>query len=113
MSKSKDIGNAGERNHRLILAVAFPDIVRYPDRYHPTRDHDNTGSWHIESKKRNTWNIKDVVRDMENGVPIHTPWAIMYEDRDRRKKENPSGVYGVVPGDLLARLIDAADAQEW
>jgi hypothetical protein len=76
-----------------------------PDRYHPTKDHINTGIWHVESKKRNTWNVKDVVRQMEQMVPEGEPWVIMYEDRDRRKKENPSGAFAILPGELFAELL--------
>lgn len=110
MSKSKDIGNAGERNHRSILRAVWPEIDRYDDRYHPTRDHKNTGRYHVESKKRATWNIKDVVRDMEQKVPIEVGlrWFIAYEDRNRTLKDNPSGTYAIIPLPELARLLQAA-----
>ena len=105
MSKSKDIGNAGERHHRVILRPVWPKIKKYKDRYDPTRDHGKTGGWHVESKKRNTWNIKDVVRSMEDNVPEGTPWIIAYEDRNRIKKENPSTVVAILPLELLADLM--------
>jgi len=105
MSKSKDKGNAGERHHRAILRGLWPDIEKYWDRYDPTRDHRNTGEWHVESKKRNTWNIKDVVRSMETHVPSGTPWLICYEDSNRIKKENPSTVVGILPLELLAEVL--------
>lgn len=101
MSRSKDIGNAGERNHRKILAEVWPDIKIGP-RYHHTKDHAHTGYWHVESKKRNTWNIKDVVRSQEQ---VNGPWLICYEDRNRTKKENPSTVVGILPLTLLAELM--------
>ncbi len=104
MSRSKDIGNAGERNHRKILTPVWPNI-RIGPRYHPTRDHLRTGVWHVESKKRNTWNVKDVVRDMEEHVPAGVPWLICYEDRNRTKKENPSTVVGILPLKLLTELM--------
>lgn len=107
--RSKAIGSSGERNHRGILRPVFPDIDLGPP-YHPTKDHTNTGDWHIESKKRNTWNIKDVVKAMEQRVPEDEPWAIMYEDRDRRKKENPSGVYAIVPAEWFVELLAAYEA---
>ena len=102
MSKSKDIGNAGERNHRVILAPVWPKIKKYKDRYHPTRDHGKTGGWHVESKKRATWNIKDVVRSQEQ---VEGPWLICYEDRNRNKAENPSVVLGMLPLELLAEIM--------
>jgi hypothetical protein len=102
MSKSKDIGNAGERNHRRILRPLWPDIVRYPDRYHPTRDHDNTGPFHVESKKRATWNIKDVVVSQAR---VQGPWIIAYEDRNRTKVGNPSIAVGILPLDQLAEIL--------
>ncbi len=102
MSKSKDIGNVGERNHRVILAPVWPNIKKYKDRYHPTRDHGKTSGWHVESKKRATWNIKDVVRSQER---VEGPWLICYEDRNRNKAENPSVVLGMLPLELLAEIM--------
>ena len=102
MSKSKDIGNVGERNHRKILRKIWPGIKKYKDRYHPTRDHGRTGGWHVESKKRATWNIKDVVRSQET---VEGPWLICYEDRNRNKAENPSVVLGMLPLELLVELM--------
>ena len=105
MSKSKDIGNAGERNHRKILRKNWGAISINKDRYHPTKDHVGTGDWHVESKKRATWNIKDVVREMEEQVPEGVPWLIAYEDRNRNKTENPSVVVGILPLELLTDLM--------
>lgn len=103
---SKPIGNAGERNHRDILRVVWPDIEKHEDRYHPTDDHKNTGYYHVQSKKRKTWNIKDVVRNMEDRLGVDgEQWLIVYEDRDRRKKENPSGVYGFMPIEHIVWLL--------
>ena len=102
VSKAKDIGNVGERNHRDILRVVWPTIKKYKDRYHPTRDHGRTSGWHIESKKQATWNIKDVVRSQEQ---FKGPWIIAYEDRNRNKTENPSVVVGILPLELLAELL--------
>ena len=102
MSKSKDKGNVGERNHRKILRKIWPRICKYKDRYHPTRDHGKTNGWHVESKKRNTWNIKDVVRSQER---VEGPWIIAYEDANRTKLENPSTVVGILPLELLAELM--------
>ena len=102
MSKSKDIGNVGERNHRKILRKIWPQIKKYKDRYHPTRDHGKTGGWHVESKKRATWNIKDVVRSQEQ---VEGPWLICYEDRNRNKGDNPSVVLGMLPLELLVEIM--------
>lgn len=103
---SKPIGNAGERNHRDILRYVWPDIEKHEDRYHPTDDHKNTGAYHVQSKKRATWNIKDVVRHMEKWLDWHIdPWFIMYEDRDRRKKDNPFDVYAIIPAGLLVEIL--------
>jgi hypothetical protein len=107
MSKSKDIGNAGERNHRQILSSVWPDIKRKDDRYHPTQDHDNTGPFHVESKKRATWNIKDVVKAQIDGTP-HDQWIIAYEDRNRTKRENPSIPVAILPLTELAIILQYA-----
>lgn len=104
MSRSKDIGNAGERHHRRLLRLVWPDIDKGPDR-HPTDDHSNTGVWHVQSKKRSTWNIKDVVLHMEKHVSERDPWVVLYEDRDRRKKGNPSRVYAILPAEEFASLV--------
>jgi len=105
--KAKSIGNAGERHHREMLRRVWPDIKIGPPR-HPTDDHSNTGAWHVQSKKRATWNIKDVVRHMDK-YSVHEPWVVMYEDRDRRKVENPSGVYAILPAYDLIELLLAAE----
>ncbi len=105
MSKSKDIGNAGERNHRKILRKIWGAISINKDRYHPTKDHVGTGLFHVESKKRGTWNIKDVVRQQEQ---VDGPWLICYEDRNRNKAGNPSVVVGILPLELLVDLMVSA-----
>jgi signal recognition particle subunit SEC65 len=107
-NKSKAKGNEGERNHRRILSEVWPNIKNHDDKYHPTKDHDGTGRWHVESKKRKTWNIKDVVRQMENEVPEGEPWLIMYEDSNRKLKDNPSGVYAILPAELFVELMYVA-----
>jgi len=105
--KAKSIGNAGERNHRRMLSRVFPSIKIGPPR-HPTDDHSNTEDWHIQSKKRATWNIKDVVRHMDHYLP-EEKWIIMYEDRNRNLKDNPSGVYMILPAELGIDLLSTSE----
>lgn len=102
MSRPKDKGNQGERNHRRILARCWPDIKRCDNRYHPTRDHDNTEGWYVESKKRSSWNIKDVVRVQEQ---VKGPWLIAYEDSNRLLADSPSTVIGILPLKVLAEVL--------
>ena len=108
MSKSKDKGNVGERHHRVILRPLWPNIEKFWDRYDPTRDHRETADWHVESKKRATWNIKDVVRSMETHVPKDTPWLICYEDANRLRKENPTTVVAILPLEQLVEVLQFA-----
>jgi hypothetical protein len=84
---SKVKGWADElRDRQVYLQRVWPAVDSHPNSQHPTKDHGGTGTTHVQSKKRKTWNIKDVVRWMFD----HTgddPWFIIYSDGDKRKKD--------------------------
>lgn len=115
-NRSGRIGRSGEHVAVAALKRVWPKANRSDvDKQHPTRDLAQTGDWHVQVKKRKTWNIKDVVRHMEHHMskPKNAthPWMIVYMDSDRRKKSNPKGVYAIVPIETMATLLAAPRLQ--
>ncbi len=74
-------------DRRVYLSRVWPDCTSHHNKQHPTKDHAQTDRYHVQSKKRKTWNIKDVVREMLERVPEGEPWVILYSDGDKRKKD--------------------------
>ena len=112
VNKSGNIGRRGEHAAAAIFQKVWSKVNRSDvDKQHPTRDLAHTGDWHVQVKARKTWNIKDVVKHMEKWMNkpenATSPWMIIYMDSDRRKKDNPSGVYAILPAEQLARMMEA------
>ncbi len=104
MPRAARIGREGEHLAAKILRRLWPDANRDDvGKYDPYADLAHTGQWTVQVKRRATWNIKDVVRHMEDGAP--EPWMIVYMDSDRRKKDNPSDVYAIMPLDLVVSMM--------
>jgi len=74
-------------DRRVYLSRVWPDCTSHHDKQHPTKDHAATGRYHVQSKKRKTWNIKDVVREMFKRTG-GDPWLILYSDGDKRKADS-------------------------
>lgn len=107
VNKSGNIGRRGEHAAADALRAVWPEVNRSDvDKQHPTKDLAHTGQWHVQVKCRKTWNIKDVVKHMEEYMEdALDPWMIVYLDSDRRKKANPSGIYAILPVEELNRLL--------
>lgn len=106
---SKKKGWADEAyDRRVYLSRVWPDCTSHHDKAHPTKDHAGTGAYHVQSKKRKTWNIKDVVREMFGRVPPGQPWLILYADGDKRKADSIKDDVVILPArqyfDELAEL---------
>jgi len=105
VNKSGNIGRRGEHAAASVLRRAWPGVNRSDvDKQHPTKDLAHTGKWHIQVKARKTWNIKDVVNHMEK-YRSNPYWAIIYMDSDRRKKDNPKGLYAILPAGQYAEIM--------
>lgn len=111
-NRSGAIGRRGEHAATRAFARVWPKANRSDvDKQHPTRDLANTGRWHVQVKARKSWNIKDVVRHMEQWMGDKyqgQPWMIVYMDSDRRKKTNPKGLYAIMPVEWVEYLLDKA-----
>ena len=108
---SKTKGWADELyDRRVYLSRVWPDCTTHFNKQHPTKDHAGTGEYHVQSKKRKTWNIKDVVREMFERVPEGEPWVILYADGDKRKADAIKDDVIILPAkqyfDELAELED-------
>ena len=95
-------------DRRVYLSRVWPDCTSHHDKQHPTKDHGQTDRYHVQSKKRKTWNIKDVVREMFARVPEGEPWVILYADGDKRKADSIKEDVVILPAeqyfDELAEL---------
>ena len=114
MPKPSTIGREGEHTAAGMLRSVFLNVNRDDvPKAHPTKDLAHTGEWTVQVKRRKTWNIKDVVRHMEQEADGH--WFIVYMDRDRRKKDNPQEVYAIPPMTEMVRLlsIEKHDDDRW
>jgi hypothetical protein len=99
-------GWRGERNHRdAHLRDVWPRVDFHRNRQHPTKDHEFTGNWHVQSKARKTWNIKDVVRWMFEKVP-HKLWLVVYSDGDKRKADAIKLDVVIMPASTGMMLLD-------
>lgn len=114
---SKTKGWADELyDRRVYLSRVWPHCSSHHNKQHPTKDHAGTGRYHVQSKKRKTWNIKDVVREMFERVPDGEPWVILYADGDKRKKDSIKDDVIILPAvqyfDELAELHRLRE-KEW
>jgi hypothetical protein len=114
VNKPGNIGRRGEHAARKKLTVLWPDVNRDDvSKQDPVRDLAHTGQWVVQVKARKTWNIKDVVRHMEEWMKGDArPWMIVYMDSDRRKRDNPKGMYAILPLDTVIALIAATQEGE-
>lgn len=97
-------------DRRVYLSRVWPDATSHQSKQHPTKDHAGTGRYHVQSKKRRTWNVKDVVREMFERVPEGEPWLILYADGDKRKADSIKDDVVILPAkqyfDELAELTE-------
>lgn len=108
---NKKKGTAAERRHReAYLSRVWPNVTSHYDKRHPTKDHLNTGDWHVESKKRKTWNIADVLSSMEKHVPTGEPWIVLYEDGDKRRAGAIQTDVVILPADVFFDLLETVKA---
>ena len=109
VNKPGNIGRRGEHAAAKVLRAIWPDVNRDDvPKQDPVRDLAHTGQWVVQVKARKSWNIKDVVRHMEEWMKGDArPWFVVYMDSDRRKRDNPKDLYAILPLDTLTMLINA------
>ena len=114
VNKPGNIGRRGEHAARKVLTAIWPDCNRDDvSKQDPVRDLAHTGQWVVQVKARKTWNIKDVVRHMEEWMKGDArPWMIVYMDSDRRKRDNPKDMYAILPLSTVVALINAVQEGE-
>ena len=105
-------GWRGERGHRdRLLRRVWPKVDFHRNRQHPTKDHEFTGNWHVQSKARKTWNIKDVVRHMFDYCDDDR-WLVVYSDGDKRKADAIKEDVVIMPATAAMRLLDHFENHE-
>lgn len=107
---SKVKGWADENYDRNVyLSRLWPHCTSHPQKQHPTKDHAGTGRYHVQSKKRKTWNIKDVVREMFARTG-DDPWFIIYSDGDKRKKDSIKEDVVILPAEQYITELEELEA---
>ncbi len=99
--KAKGTRNEGDHLIKYVQPI-WPQAERQGTM--PYVDYRPTGDWHVQSKKRKTWNIKDVIYLLSQKFG-EGKWVTIYSDGDKRRKGSVQVDVAILPAAQWRDLV--------